>query len=169
MPSLGERVRADFAVEDKLLCDALDGWRGHIQLVEEKNAGAAAGEKFRRIPTGRAGVMVGDRQTAEVGGCELADAEVDEVDLRSFGNCGHGVGFSDARGAPDHNGLEEVFFDKSSQQMLELGWIHFGVIIFTQGLSQEMSQHSELVSSFRLSGKFLGGSDLMFGVFRALP
>ena len=120
MPSLRQRVGADLAVEDELLRDALDGWRCHVQLVEEKNTRAAAWKEFRRIPARSAGIMVGHRKTAQVGRGELADAEVDEVDLCRLCDGSDGVGFSDAGRAPDHDGLEEVFFNESAEQVFEL-------------------------------------------------
>jgi hypothetical protein len=71
--------------------------------------------------------VVGHWKTAQIGGGELADTEVDEVDLGGLGDCGDSVGLPDAWSPPDHDGLEEVLFNESGEQVLELCWIHFGI------------------------------------------
>ena len=36
-PAIGDRVVANRAIEDELLCDTLDGGGSHVQLIEKKN------------------------------------------------------------------------------------------------------------------------------------
>jgi len=63
-------------------------------------------------------------KAAQVGRGELTNTQVDEVNLCGFCNISNRVGFSNAGCAPDHNRLEKMFFNKSAEQMFELGWIH---------------------------------------------
>ena len=119
-PAVGDAVGADAAVENQLLGDALHRRRGHVDLVEKQDAGAGGGEEFRRIPAAGAGVRVGDRQAAQVGGGELAEAHVDQVDPDRLRHLGDDAGFADARRPPDHGAQKQPGFRQAGEEGGEL-------------------------------------------------
>lgn len=54
-------------------------------------------QELGRIPAGHVLILVGHGQAAQVGGCELAQAEVNEIHLERLGDLRHDAGLADAR------------------------------------------------------------------------
>ena len=112
-PAIWHYIAADAAIEDQLLGHSLHRRRGHVELIEKQDPLALARQELRRIPGGGARRLVlarwhRHRQTAQVGGSQLAEAQIDELHISLIGHLGDDAGFADARRSPDHGADRQI-------------------------------------------------------------